>query len=64
MTVDVGLTDRLNPNTWSKTNLKISKIIEHPLYEFSGFLEDVGDISNDIALLKLEVIIFLLIDKQ
>lgn len=64
MTVDVGLTDRLTPNTWSKTNLKISKIIEHPLFELSGFFQNEIDLTNDIALLKLEVIIFLLIDKQ
>lgn len=49
-TIDVGLSDRLLPDTWSKTNLKVSKLIQHPSYVNSN-----TGIFNDIALFKLAV---------
>ena len=48
-TIDAGINSRLTLDPWSKTNLKVVKIIIHPSYSPSKLY------ANDIALMKLEV---------
>jgi len=48
-TIDIGITSRLNKNSWSLTDLKVSKIFINP--DYSDKL-----LKNDIALIKLRVI--------
>ena len=48
--IDVGIHNRYTSDSWSQRNLTISKIIVH-----QGFNWDT--IQNDIALIKLSVII-------
>ena len=50
-TISAGINNRLVPNSWSKTNLKVAKIIIHPFYNPSKLY------ANDIALMKLAVFI-------
>jgi len=45
-TVDVGIHNRLVPDTWSKTNLRVSKVIMNTAYSDAKII-------NDIALIKL-----------
>jgi len=45
-TVDIGVHNRLVPDSWSKTNLRVSKVIYNTAYNDRL-------ISNDIALMKL-----------
>ena len=52
-TIDAGITSRFTTNSWSKTNLRVSKIIIHPSY-------NPNTITNDIALMKLSVHIYFL----
>ncbi len=55
-TFDAGINSRFTVNAWSKTNLRVSKIIMHPSY-------NPNLITNDIALMKLAVLIFVVILK-
>jgi len=43
---DAGINSRLTANSWSKLNLRVSKIVMHPSY-------NPNQITNDIALMKL-----------
>jgi len=45
-TIDVGLHNRLVPDTWTKSNLKVSKVLMHSSYNAQTLV-------NDIALMKL-----------
>ena len=47
-TVDVGVSNRLVNDAWTRTNIRVSKIIQHALY-------NPQTLKNDISLLKLAV---------